>query len=178
MKLKAPYIALAALLIMSSASLAEHTTGYHRPQTEAENALEKILQLNNNKERDLYNIIFNYPTRNKEYEENTRGLFTENFLQKAEKKEKELIRKSCGNVVPADGQPCDAIRSINPIACAQDILETYYYQTIYHDDALAIVRYGWPTDNGNYTAGPEYKFLFINGLWKMDEATCEKDAHP
>lgn len=173
MRLKFSCAGLMSLCIISSVYAAEGIGGYHSPQTSAEKSLDKILRLNSDKEYDLYKIVFDYPNRNKKYEEEVRSLFTESFLQKSASWERELVKESCGNIVPADGEPCDVIRSVNPIICAQDALSTYLYKTIYQDASTAIIRYGWPEGSARYADGPVYTFYLREGVWKLGKASCE-----
>lgn len=144
---------------------------FHRPQTEAEEALDAILSREMDDKRwDVYGFVFNYPGSREKQEKELGQLFTKDFLDRSEKEEKALIKESCGGVYPENDLPCDMIRGVNPIVCAQDIPEIYLYRTISADANTASVTYTWSGQDD----GPVYQMVRQGNLWKLNATSCKE----
>lgn len=170
---KAVILVLSLLFLAPSAHAAESL--YHRPQTEPEKVLDKILQLNDDdKNFDVYGFVFNYPDARTKDKEILAPLFTQNFLDKSEKEEKRLIAESCGGKYPIDGVPCEMFRSENPIACAQDKPREYLYRTIYSDTNRAFISYTWD-EKGD---GAIYRLVKQKDVWRLDANSCGTEKMP
>jgi len=143
-------------------------TKIHLPETETEKVLDKILKLNNSREHDVYSYVFRQPYIEFKEDEILKPLFTDNLIKESSKEEYDLIKESCGGIMPEDKRPCDMYREVNPISCAQDTPENYIYKTIKSTDTEAFVQYVWP--NSEFLLGPIYKFIKEQNIWKLDKA--------
>lgn len=146
---------------------------YHLPSTEPEKVLATIISReNDDKNWNVYGFIANHP-RAREKQKKLVPLFTKSFLDRFEAEEKKLITESCGGVYPKDGLPCDMIREINPVVCAQDSPDIYLYRTISSDKNKAFVTYTWaPLDMED---GPVYRLVKEGSQWKLDATSCGEE---
>jgi hypothetical protein len=141
---------------------------FHLATSAPEKALDKIFHLYD-KDKDLDGFIFNYPWHDRAKDKEFSLLFSRDFLNRSEKEEKSLIKESCGGKYPADGQPCDMIRDVNPIYCGQDYPDVFLYRTIKSNRKEAIVTYTWPI---YMTDGPVYKLVHDKDHWMLDDIDC------
>ncbi len=145
---------------------------YHLATSPAEKVLDKILKLNEDKKHDVYSFVFSLPYIKHKRDKVLEPLFTKGLLERSAKEERELIKESCGGTMPKDNRPCDMYRDVNPISCAQDVPGVYIYKTIRTNDKEAIVQYIWP--NSEPFAGPTYRLVYDDGLWKLDSVCIAK----
>ncbi len=167
-------ILLIAIFLSSSYSFAKDAE-FHSPQTEAEKVLDKILQLNNSKDHDVYSFVYYPSRRDRPKNKILKPLFTQDFLDRSAKEELELMKESCEYInMPFDGKPCDMYRGSDPILCAQDTLGVFIYETIEETDNEAIIQYAWPTGS-TPLSGPRYQLVKENDKWKLNNTCFNKE---
>lgn len=170
MKLKSVYIALTTLITLSSACLAEDTTGYHRPQTEAERALEHILQKDRAGDVNMRGYLIQYPERDISKDENYANLFTQRLVKEISAFEKKLVSAQCNGEYT--GELCGYDASY--LSCSQDAPDEYLYRTQQEiEDKEATIRAIWsPLYTGSVESKTTYHLTKHDGNWRLDGVIC------
>lgn len=156
----------------------DHKKLYHKPQTEPEKVLDKILSQviddNNPKQREItdYVMYFQGKEREQKYDpkkyEYYSSLITDELAKAISDAEKRIAEKACPNPEDDKEGPCGM--NFNPIICAQDYPEFYTYRTIKHTENMAVILTAWEY-KGN--TGKEYTLIKQSDLWKLNSIKDE-----
>lgn len=141
--------------------------GFHPPETEAERAIAKILELNSSEtystSLDYYLIGYRHSPNDAYYA----TLITKSLRDAVIKAEQAELDENCGGKF-IDGELCGM--DINPVNCSNDMLDAYFYRTERQTDDEAIVSYKWPGELNDSAA--TYRLRKIAGHWMLDAISC------
>ena len=157
---------LAVLFLYTQKSMATENT-FHAPQSPAEKTLAHILELDSQKNSNIYPFLTKtfgfYP--NIKYER----LFTKKFIDAIAKNEERLVQENCDGEY-TKGQACGI--DINPLTCSQDAPDYYLYKTIKETDQEAFIVFIWPQDINDTKLNIPHRMKKENGVWKLDGINC------
>lgn len=166
---------LAVVLALPTACAAEKAADkplFHPPQTEAERVLDEILRRYDS-DTDLDLFIFNRLQKNHARDKEFALLFTQDFLNSAEKKRKDEVRKSCGGKYPADGLECDMLEGVQPIYCASDYPDEFLFRTVSASGNSVIISYsGLPEPSEGKANTSFYRMTKTANAWQLDGIDC------
>ncbi len=160
------FIALLAVTFFSCVSEASQNP-FHKPGSEAEQVLDKILTLNR-QDQDFSEYVMGTSFVNSDKDFSV--YFSSEFLNST--------RKSYADA-PLDeggGKYID----INFITCEQDFPDAYFYHTVSNDGKIAFIQTIWsPVIEDDIitalSAKPHYRMIKQGQQWKLDGAFCLGD---
>jgi hypothetical protein len=133
---------------------------YHAPQTEAEQALDKVIHL------DMTVTCGLWPALTKATGQYA-TLFTPQLSHAVANADQKLVQLNCG------GDPTKGVCGLDydPLTCAQDYPPApILYRTIsVKESNEAIIGYAWGTGN---TDQGRYRLVKVGGTWKLDGIEC------
>lgn len=144
---------------------AEEDTGFHRPTTQAERALDAILKRVDADEQALDNLLGG---RDRTFRRTVdyRPMMTQPLLAAIASEEKASVKRNCGGRY-ITGDLCGL--GYMPVTCAQDSSSTYVYRTEAESDDQARIAYAWPKAN----TVAVYRMVRQAGAWKIDGIRCK-----
>lgn len=143
---------------------------FHRPSTEAELALNALLDIDAKHglhDTQLHDFLINYNGGRKAHEKEFSRYFTPRFVDAVAAMERKLVAKNCGGHY-VEGDMCGLESS--PLNCAQDDpAEGYWHQAERSDSRAVIIASAWQP-NGPITA--RYRMVKRHGAWVLDAVAC------
>jgi len=168
-------VAFLAGAIALAAGAASATPAFHPAQSPAEQALARILKLDENPPGAVDPVGAEgasgrrprtTPPPGAPYLKHlTTPLATAILAQEAR-----AVKASCGGVYKS-GELCGL--DADPIICAQDFPDSYLFRTVQSGPSLAVVEAAWPPDSGAQTTrSGSYRLALSGGVWKIDGIAC------
>lgn len=140
-------------------------TAFHKPRTEPEKALDRILKLSDEEPESSWFAV-GVPWRDKAKDSLYRGLLSQRLKDSWADAERKAVKENC-NGTYVDGELCGI--DIHPITCSQDTAETYLYRTVELSSERAIVEYRW--DRAPKIIAT-YRLVHEGTTWVLDGVAC------
>lgn len=140
-------------------------TAWHRPQTEAERTLAKLLRLSET-DQNLVEFVLHTPFYKPKADKGYGRYCTKRLLADMAAMERDTVRANCQGKY-LEGELCGTDH--NPLTCAQDEMAGYLFRTLSQDEGHAVIDYRWPTEKRSMG---QYELVREGGQWKLDRVTC------
>ena len=146
---------------------------YHRPQNDAEKALDTALVKVGDDPYAFENMHIRPGIVPNASRVDYSPMLTAKLMAQLAADEKRIVERDCNDVY-IEGEICGF--DYDPILCAQDTENGYVYMTTHEDATTASIDYSWPMSSGR----PEktvahYDLIKDKSGWKIDAVTCAFD---
>ncbi len=160
-------IALTIVAVVWVAMNFSNTSPFHEPTTPAEKALDTMLRKIGNDDYLFENAHISAGTVPAKHRVDYSKILSQRLVQSLAQQEKMLMERDCGDLY-LHGVVCGFDQ--NPILCAPDSSDLYYYRTMQEDATNATVDYSWPYKRN--VASAHYDLIKDKDGWKIDAVTC------
>lgn len=159
----------ALLTLAGTASATRPELPFHPPASEAERALDAILQRAGADPDPLSNLLEGRGRRGFRPSVDYAAVLTPALLASMRSTERALLRRNCGGQY-RQGEICGL--DFVPLTCAQDSAESYLYRTQVARPGEAVIAYRWPGENRTPVA--TYRLIHQGGAWRIDGIRCSE----
>lgn len=140
---------------------------FHEAVTDAEKALDTTLKKVGEDEYLFENARIRTGVVPVKQRVDYTKMLTRRLVAELAAEEARLVKEQCGGKY-VEGELCGFEH--NPILCAQDVDEEYYYHTLHQGGDTAIIDYSWPYQPNRAVA--HYTMLLGKDGWKIDAVRC------
>ncbi len=147
---------------------------FHPPQTEAEKALNALLERDRKGDGNMYEYILGRPWYDAEKDPGYNRWMTQAFVDSVRTEEKKIVQEDC-NGRYHEGEIC-GIDFHLPV-CGQDMTDIgFFFQTTREMATEAYISYVWAEhlNQAVLQEEPDFKMVKQNGVWKLDGLNCSR----